>query len=89
MVSCARAVRDSTARQNGDTSQRGRGRPKRTHREMLDVVGVDCERRYGFSNGLRLLAAKSAGRYGEVAQISVNSQVNIPGPVVLGPRLPI
>jgi len=23
----------------------GRGRPERTHREMLDVVGVDCERR--------------------------------------------
>jgi len=54
-VSCVSAVRDSTARRNGGTSQRrdataessrgGRGSPERTHREMLAVVGVDCERR--------------------------------------------
>jgi len=62
---------------------------------MFDVVGVDCEDCFSGWSSVRVerppVAGQPsrAGRYGEVAQMSVELQINIPGPFVLGPRLPL
>jgi len=72
----------------------GRCNPERTHREMLNVVSVDCDR--------RLWLVLCAGRtdtgcwqpkswlvfMAKSRRSPWNSQLNVPGPFVLVPRPP-